>query len=248
MSLKKLSFIVFFLLFHLMSYGQGAISVYSDYLSDNLYLLHPSMTGAASCGKVRVTSRQQWFGQDNAPALQTAGINFRVGERSGIGAVVFNDRNGFHSQKGAKLSYAHHIMFSRNEIDLNQLSFGINAGISQNQLDERSFTAFDPIVGGFFKKDTYFNVDVGASYNFLDFSAHLTIKNLLESTNDLYTDFESDNLRKYIISTAYLFGDSERLQWEPSLLFQTVEKTKEKTIDINMKVYKDLDFGKLWGG
>ncbi|MFN4198132.1 MAG: type IX secretion system membrane protein PorP/SprF [Flavobacterium sp.] len=248
MNLKKLSLVVLALMMYPLSRAQEGISVYSDYLSDNLYLLHPSMAGAANCGKVRVTARQQWFGQENAPALQTASMNFGVGERSGIGAILFNDRNGFHSQKGAKLTYAHHIMFSRNEIDLNQLSFGINAGIIQSQLDERTWNIFDPIVGGVFQKDSYFNVDVGASYNFLDFSAHFTIKNLLETKRDLYTDFESDNLRKYIVSAAYVFGDSDRLQWEPSLMFQAVEQTKEKTIDINMKVYKDLDFGKLWGG
>jgi hypothetical protein len=36
-------------------------SVYSDYLSDNYYLLHPSMAGAANCSKIRLTARKQWF-------------------------------------------------------------------------------------------------------------------------------------------------------------------------------------------
>ena len=35
---------------------------------------------------------------------------------------------------------------------------------------------------------------------------------------------------------------------EPSVLFQLTEKTQEKTIDINLKAYKNLDFGSLWGG
>ena len=229
-------------------YTQEAISVYSDYLSDNLYVLHPSMGGAANCDKVRLTARQVWFGQENAPVLQTASVNFAVGERSGIGAILFTDRNGFHSQRGVKLTYAHHIMFSRNEIDLNQLSFGINSGFIQSQLDERFFAEFDPIVGGVFQKDSYFNVDVGASYHFLDFSAHFTIKNLLETRRDLYSDFESDNLRKYILNAAYVYGDTDILYWEPSFMFQLVDQSKEKTIDVNMKVYKGLDYGKLWGG
>jgi len=42
--------------------------------------------------------------------------------------------------------------------------------------------------------------------------------------------------------------DSDRIQWEPSILFQMVEQTKEKSIDINLKAYKDVDFGKIWGG
>jgi hypothetical protein len=48
--------------------------------------------------------------------------------------ILFNDKNGYHSQKG-KFTYAYHLMFSRDEIDLNQLSFGI-MGLIQSQLDE----------------------------------------------------------------------------------------------------------------
>jgi hypothetical protein len=40
--------------------------------------------------------------------------------------------------KGVKLTYAYHLMFSRDEIDLNQLSFGISGGLIQSQLDETS--------------------------------------------------------------------------------------------------------------
>lgn len=247
MNLKK-KYLFLLLVLTQFTYAQEGISVYSDYLSDNLYLIHPSMAGAANCGKVRLTGRQQWFGQKDAPQLQTLSFNAGVGERSGLGAILFNDKNGYHSQKGVKLTYAHHIMFSRNEIDLNQLSFGVNVGLIQSQLDETQFTQFDPITAGIIQKDSYFNVDVGASYNFLDFSAHFTVKNLLETRRDIYTEYESDNIRKFLLSAAYVFGDSERLQWEPSLMFQLVDQTKEKTIDVNLKVYKDLDFGKLWGG
>ena len=105
------------------SYSQEGIAVYSDYLTDNYYLIHPSMAGAANCGKLRLTTRAQWFGQDDAPALSTLSFNSSVGERSGIGAIVFSDKNGYHSQTGMKLTYAHHIMFSRNELDLKRLYY-----------------------------------------------------------------------------------------------------------------------------
>ena len=107
---------------------QEALPIYSDYLTDNYYLLHPSMAGISNCNKVRLTGRQQWFGQEQAPNLQTLSINGRIGETSsGVGAILFNDKNGYLSQSGAYLTYAHHLMFSRNTIDLNMLSFGLSA-------------------------------------------------------------------------------------------------------------------------
>lgn len=234
------------------AHSQEGLPVYSDYLSDNYYLLHPSMAGAASCAKLRLTARQQWLGQKDAPALQTISFNGALGERSGGGIIVFNDKNGYHSQTGMKLTYAHHIMFSRDNIDLNQLSFGMSAGFLQSNLDETTFyqnnPGFDPVIFGSIQKSTYFNVDIGASYNFLDFYVHATVKNALASDRKLYTDSEPVNLRRFILNAGYTFGDPEGILWEPSFMFQLVTLTQEKTVDLNLKAYKELDFGKLWGG
>ena len=234
------------------SHSQEGLPVYSDYLSDNYYLLHPSMAGAANCAKLRMTGRQQWFGQKDAPALQTLSFNGALGERSGGGIIVFNDKNGYHSQTGMKLTYAHHIMFSRDNVDLNQLSFGMSAGFIQSSLDESTFyennPSFDPIIFGSIQRSTYFNVDIGASYNFLDFYVHATVKNALASDRKLYTDSEPVNLKRFILNAGYTFGDAEQILWEPSFMFQLVTLTQEKTVDLNIKAYKDLDFGRLWGG
>jgi type IX secretion system PorP/SprF family membrane protein len=255
MNFKKVG-LIFGLFLTQLSFSQEGIAVYSDYLSDNYYLIHPSMAGAANCAKLRLTARQQWFGEDDAPQLQTLSFNGRLGERSGVGIIAFNDKNGYHSQVGAKVSYAHHIMFSRSNADLNQLSFGMSAGLVQSKLDGTDFIygsdggIFDPYVTpGVITKDSYFNVDLGASYHFLDFYAHFTVKNLIASRRELYSSFESDNLKKYLLSVGYVFGIADdSWQLEPSILFQAVDETKEKTIDINAKAYKELDWGRIWGG
>jgi type IX secretion system PorP/SprF family membrane protein len=235
-----------------LSFSQEGIAVYSDYLSDNYYLLHPSMAGASNCAKLRLTARQQWFGQKDAPSLQTLSFNTSLGkeQKSGVGFIVFNDKNGYHSQKGAKLSYAYHLRFSRSTIDLNQLSFGMSAGLTQNQLDETSFDLrdFDPIIGGIIQRASYFNVDFGASYNVSDLYFHATVKNAVFRSRGIYTEYESDNLRKYLLSAGYTFGKQRKVLWEPSILFQLTDRTKEKAIDFNLKGYKKMDFGILWAG
>lgn len=107
------------------AYAQEGLPIYTDYLTDNYYLIHPSMAGAANCAKVRLTGRQQWFGHEDAPRLMTLSVNGRIGDSpSGIGGILYADKNGYHSQTGAYLTYAHHLMFSRSELDLNMLSFG----------------------------------------------------------------------------------------------------------------------------
>ncbi|WP_264565555.1 type IX secretion system membrane protein PorP/SprF [Flavobacterium sp. N3904] len=237
--------VLFFL--SLNAIAQEGIPVYSDYLSDNYYLIFPSMAGASNCDKLRLTVRGQWFDQEDAPALQTLSYNGRVGEKTGIGAIVFNDVNGYHSQFGFKATYAYHLMFSRDEVDLNQLSFGVNVGVNQSQLDESKFTDPDPALGNLYQA-SYFNLDIGASYNLLDFSFNAVVKNVLETRQNLYSELESDNLRKFIVSGGYVFGNPEKILWEPSLLYQFVDKTKESSLDMNLKAYKKLEMGQLWGG
>ena len=252
MSIKK-TYIILFILLSQMAFSQDGIPLYSDYFSDNLYLLHPSMAGAASYNQIRLTARQQWSDQNEAPNLQTLAFNARLAERSGIGAIFFNDQNGYHSQTGGYLTYAHHIMFSRNDnIDLNQLSFGLSFGLIQSRLDETQFdpTDFDPIIAGIIQSTSYFNVDAGVSYNFLNFSGHFTVKNLIFQNRSIYSsDYESSNQRKYIISAAYAIGDYGAIwTYEPSVMFQVQERTEELSVDINGKVYRAMDFGQLWGG
>ena len=229
--------------------------VYSDYLTDNYYLIHPSMAGVANCAKVRLTARQQWFGVDDAPSLQTLSAHSRIGEGpSAIGAIVYNDENGFHSNTGAYITYAHHLLLSRNEVDLNMISFGLSAGFIQYKLDETSFLApgdFDQLISGIEQSATNFNIDVGMSYHFLDFYAHVTAKNILNNDGINFNEqgFAFNNLRTYLLSAGNVFQKyGSEWSFEPSLMYMYRDATEESSIDLNMKVYKEVDFGKVWGG
>ena len=159
--------------------------------------------------------------------------------------------------EGAKFTYAHHLRFGDDARNLNQLSFGLSGTILQSSLDETEFRSVnpDPAIVGSKISAAYFNTDLGMSYNFLEFYAHAAILNLLSSKRNLYykdrtdnpNELEVDNLRRYLFSIGYVFGRGD-WQLEPSLLLQMTDFTEEKSIDINAKVYKDVDFGKVWGG
>jgi type IX secretion system PorP/SprF family membrane protein len=240
--------------------SQEGLPIYTDYLTDNYYLIHPSMAGVANCSKIRMTGRQQWFGHEDAPKLLTLSINGRIGDSpSGIGGILYADKNGFHSQKGAYATYAHHILFSRSEVDLNMLSFGLSAGFIQYQLDETTFLADAPFgddaISGTVESATNFNIDFGFSYQYLDYYVHATVKNMLKNRG-LNTDIVTtnggqitDNLRRYLLSVGGVFGKfGSAWSYEPSVMLQYRDATKEASIDLNAKVYRQMDFGTLWAG
>lgn len=248
--------VVFLVLISPFVFSQEGIPVYSDYLSDNLYLVHPAMAGASNANKIRLTARKQWFDVNNAPNLQTLNINFRSGEKSGLGGIVYKDENGRFSQTGMYLTYAYHLLFSRDRTDLNMLSFGMSAGFIQSNVDLRGLddpSDPDPMILDRVQKDFYYNVDAGLSYNYLEWYAHVTVKNILPTTRDIFDNNtpiqESNNLRRYIFSLGYLFGIGNT-PWslEPSMLYQVTEETQESSVDANLKVYRGFNFGTLWGG
>jgi type IX secretion system PorP/SprF family membrane protein len=252
MKLKNILMVAIAVFFTSIATSQEGLPIYTDYLTDNYYLIHPSMAGIANCSKVRMTARQQWFGHDDAPKLLTLSLNGRIGEtQSAIGGILYTDKNGYHSQTGAYVTYAHHLLFSRNEVDLNMLSFGLSVGFIQYKLDETTFLfdGPDPIIDGIVQNETNFNIDFGFSYHFLDYYAHGTVKNVLKNAG-VNNDIEiTSNLRRYLFSIGGVFSKfGSEWSYEPSLMFQYKDGTGEASIDINAKAYKQMDFGKIWGG
>ena len=236
--------IVFFLSFE--GESQETLPIYTDYLSDNVYLVHPSAAGIGNTGKLRFTARQQWAGVKDAPSLQTISYHNRFREKAALGFILFNDSNGFHSQKGIQGTFAYHLDLNRASV-FNQLSFGLSFTAVQNQVDQTQFSG-DPTVEEIIRSDGYYNADFSIAYHKKGLSSYLTVKNLLLSAkNNLNNNLEPLDLRNYILSLGYYFGDKQSFQFEPSLMIQLRESTGERIVDFNLKAYKEFDKAQLWG-
>ncbi|WP_281169089.1 PorP/SprF family type IX secretion system membrane protein [Salinimicrobium terrae] len=230
-------------------YAQEIIPTYSDYLTDNLFLLHPSLAGAAIRNQLRLTARQQWFDVENAPGMQTLTVNGRLGNKEGIGAILFNDHNGNFSKSGVYGAFAYYLRLPSGDLELHRLSFGISAGIIQHRLDQSGFTQPDPILGQENTSVTYANMDVGMSYFKNDLYVHFAAKNLLPIQRELFnSDNIAVNLRRYFLTTGYIFSPSYDWFLEPSAMFQIAEATHQKAVDVNMKAYRNFEFGQVWAG
>lgn len=148
--------------FSVKNHAQETLPIYVDYLSDNIFLIHPSAAGIGNSSKLRLTANQQWIGVPNAPALQTISFHSKLNEESnvGYGAILFNDKNGFHSQQGLQLAYAYHVPMSEGKI-FKQLSFGLAFSFVQNQSDQRTFSGDRAdVVSQIIESTSYHNADL----------------------------------------------------------------------------------------
>lgn len=238
--------LLFVCTFSFKSYAQETLPIYQDYLSDNVYLVHPSAAGIGNSSKLRLTARQQWAGIPNAPSLQTLSFHTRFGEYSnaGYGLVLFNDKNGFHSQKGIQGTYAYHLPMGNGKY-FNQLSFGLSFTFVQNQSDQRTFTG-DRAVAAIVQSTSYYNADFGVAYHYGGLSSYFTVKNLLLTAKNNLNVQENLDLRNYIFSAGHYFGEDLFAQFEPSIMLQFREGTGERIADINLKAYKNISESQLW--
>lgn len=240
--------LVLIFLFSLKGNSQETLPIYQDYLSDNVYLVHPSAAGIGNSSKLRFTARQQWAGIPNAPALQTLSFHTRFDEYSnaGYGFILFNDKNGFHSQKGLQGSYTYHLPMSSSKA-FKQLSFGLAFTFVQNQADQRSFSGDLPgVVNQIIESTSYYNADFSVAYHLRGFSSYFTVKNLLLTAKNNLNVYEPLNLRNYILSAGYYFGEDLLLQLEPSIMVQFREGSGERVADFNLKAYKNFSKTQLW--
>ena len=130
--------------------------VYDQY-HFNYYLVNPAVAGAERCSHLMLTGKFQWIGMEDAPMTQTLSFRTRILKNVGLGAYVYNDKNGSSYRQGGQATFAYHIPLSENrgyfmkERSIErQLSFGLSAVASRYAFSSKLFSdenASDPSIG-----------------------------------------------------------------------------------------------------
>ena len=215
----------------------------SQYLADNPFVLSPTYAGIGDHVKVRLNGLTQWVGIKDAPDTQSLAADARIGNRSGLGIFLYNDRNGYTRQQGARLSFAHHLTLDRYEDEF--LSFGISYNFNQFRIDIEEFidATMDPTVTDD-RSTSNHNFDVGAMYRINKFYFSINASNLLDKDLTRFNPvFEPNHLRNYYVYTGYRYtkNKNSRLEIEPSVLYKIFESDGRSETDLNLK-FRLYDF------
>jgi len=225
------------------------LPTFTQYLSDNAFVISPTYAGIGDFIKIRGNGLTQWVGIEDAPDTQSLAADVRIGNRSGVGALFYNDRNGATRQLGARLSFAHHLTID--EYNDQYLSFGISYNFNQFRININEFDPSipDPSVTND-RSTTNHNFDVGVLYRFKKFYASFNVSNILNKDLDLFAINEPNRLRNYYLYTGYKWRKdvSSDLEIEPSAFFQLFENDGRSSTDLNIKarLYDYEDY--YWAG
>lgn len=227
----------------------------TQYLADNEFVIAPTYAGIGDYVKIRLNGFAQWIGIKDAPDNQTFVGDMRLGMRSGVGLLLYRDRNGNTQQSGLKASFAHHLTLDKAEKQF--LSFGLSYNLNQFRIATENFNPGsntnnptpDPGVTDD-RSLTNHNFDVGVLYRSGGFFANLTVGNILNKDMDIFAINEPNKLRNYSIYTGYRYKryNNGKFEFEPSVFYQLYESDGRSSTDINIKA-RLLDFEDYyWAG
>ena len=213
----------------------------SQYLADNPFVMSPTYAGIGDHVKIRLNGLTQWVGIKDAPDTQSLAADMRIGEKSGIGTLLYNDSNGETKQRGARLSFAHHLTLDRYDDEF--LSFGLSYNFNQFRIDIQNFDALDPSVTDD-RATTNHNFDVGMLYRFDKFYFSINASNILDKDLSNFNPiYEPNRLRNYYVYTGYRYMKkrTSKVEVEPSIFFQLFESDGRSVTDLNLK-FRFYDF------
>jgi len=223
--------------------------VYDQYYF-NYYLVNPAIAGAERCSHLMLTGKFQWVGLEDAPMTQTVSFRTRILNNVGIGAYLYNDRNGYSYRQGGQATFAYHIPlseysgYSMQERSVErQLSFGLSAKVHHLNFSDVLYNNGDPsdpiIYNDGRDKGFYFNANFGVYFLWDNFFLGASGTNLIPSKMvELGKDEPIPPLTTFFF-TGYDIYLSENTALEPAVMFKMNEHGN-KQLDLNLKFMQTL--------
>ncbi|RNC86236.1 MAG: type IX secretion system membrane protein PorP/SprF [Winogradskyella sp.] len=224
------------------------LPVFTQYLADNEFVISPTFAGIGDNIRIRANGLTQWVGIKGAPDNQALYADMRLGNRSGIGVSVYNDKNGNTRQKGVKFSFAHHLTLDYKSKQY--LSLGLSYNINSFRIDIENFvtTPDIPIIDPSIIDDraqTNNNFDAGFLYRYNNFFLSFNVNNILEKDVNPFTGQEPNSLLNFQLYSGMVFrGASNRYkEFEPSVFYQRFNSDGRSSTDVNVKYRKLNRYG-----
>ena len=205
--------------------------LYSQYLN-NPFVLNPGYAGLTNNLNFSLGYRSQWAGFEGSP--KTINFNSHISlhdNKMGAGLMIISDQIGNSTINEVFGSYSYRINLTDSKI----LSFGLQAGIANYQIDNSKINPFDsgdPLFQGN-SSETKPSFGFGAILKDDKFFVSLSVPRMLSTTIETQGKQASLYTQHYYLMGSYLFFLSERIRFKPSTLLKFVSGAPA-SVDLNV--------------
>lgn len=203
--------------------------LYAQYLNNPL-LLNPAYAGFNNSLNASVGYRQQWRGMDGPKTFNFSADISALSGRGGAGLAVVADRIGPISRNEIMVASAYKIPLSP---DL-RLSFGLQGGVVQYQIDHSKLSVFDPADPLFDGNENAWAPNIGAGVILSSdrFFAGLSVPRVLETPGAMNNMNHTLSSRHYYLTAGYLIPLSPQVIFKPSAMLRYVSGAPH-SLDVN---------------
>ena len=224
---------------------------------DNSYLqpfiTNPAFTGIEYYPVGQIGVKKQWLGFPDAPESFQISGNIRIGsydfydpkgyintgplnikDRLGLGAALFQDKNGPLTNTGGLISYGYHIPLKNNSgfslgLSVILLHYGMNTSILKPDQSN------DPYLLMGNNSISNLNFGVGTVYRIKNYYFGASINKLINNKLDSY--FPKANYPSFFLTGGTkLYKNSNHFNIEPSFVIKNLGSNK-LFLDLNTKIY-----------
>lgn len=211
------------------SFFQGKSQIYNihNFYTQNLFFYSPAHAGDKGQFAAFMGYRDHLSSVDNATQTAVFGMHSPITERMNLGTLIKTERIGLYETLSGRLDYAFRIPIADNHI----LSFGINGGFMQRNLNYEDAVVFDlndPTLLPDYVKNYIAFAGASVNYQFKNFNLDIGSPVLYKSGEFFYTNYWSflsyniySKSKKWVIqpSAAFIYNAGKQLGYQGNLLF-----------------------------
>jgi type IX secretion system PorP/SprF family membrane protein len=188
----------------------------------NPSLYNPSFIAPEGYSTLYLNYRKQWIGIKGAPTTGTLNLHLPLNHKAGIALTAYQDEAGLLTTSSGLISFAYSVYFGKRVTDLNKLSFGIAAGVTNSRIKSDPDTDLnDPVLGN---NTSAIDGQVGINYQFNRLRIAVSIPRIFDPYTASEKSFNTGGITQLdntISSISYNFPISGRLSFEPWFTYRT---------------------------
>jgi type IX secretion system PorP/SprF family membrane protein len=192
--------------------------LYSQYLN-NPFILNPAYAGHTDNLNVSLSYRNQWTGLEGSPKTINFNSHISLNQNNmGAGLMVVSDKVGNSTINEVMASYSYRVRLTDSKI----LSFGLQGGFANYQIDNTKVNPFDPGDAQFMgtSSESKPNVGFGVILKSDRYIVSLSVPRMLKSTIELQGKQTLLYTQHFYAMGGYLFFLSEKVRFKPSTLLR----------------------------
>jgi type IX secretion system PorP/SprF family membrane protein len=197
--------------------------VYSHYFL-NPFLYNPSFVAPNGYTEVYLNYRSQWAGVEGAPTTGTLSVHLPLSYKSGIAFTGYQDKAGVLKNTTGLATFAYQVYLGNNVNDNHKIAFGLSAGVTSVSIHGDDGYANDPVVGTTSSLAAQFGVHYQRNNFKIAFAMPHLLNTYVASENN-FNKADVSPVRNTVSSVSYRVYFSERISFEPMVIYRTHENT-----------------------